>query len=211
MRKTTAALLLAAGIGLSIWGVVAYGLMVDRVYSDLADADGFSLIAVDFSPDAPQRDLYLSLVLALGLLALQSRRWAGRSLVLASIAYFGLEALFWFGVGRVTFDSVSTASHVAAGIGLALGITVYRRRWSPSRIASIAPAIAGFEYAIWAVDTVALRRACEVAVLQPPTILNNMLYGAQWHHAMTCLLALAALAVLLVGTQRCASPEARSN
>ena len=195
MRQWVVRVCLGLAFVLACWSVVEFDLAVRRAWAATSQLDG--LMGLDFSPDGAQRDLYIALVLLLGLIAAESRTWARRALIAAAFAYFGLEPLFWFATSRVGFDTVDTLAHISAGIALGVGVTMFKSGWRPSSIAALAPGLVLVEYVSWAADTARIRRAHGfVEVLQPPTMLNNLLFEAQWHHAMTVLMVIVALMCL---------------
>ena len=75
MRKWVMRVCLGLAFVLACWSVVAFELEVRRAWAVLSQFEGF--MGLDISPDSAQRDLYIALVLLLGLVAAESPTWDG--------------------------------------------------------------------------------------------------------------------------------------
>jgi hypothetical protein len=179
--------------------VVSFFLFMARLNEALRDNPN---IAIDVSPDSVQRDVGIALALLLGGIGSVSRASCRRVLVASGILYFGLEAFCWFGAPHATFDSPTPLSHVIFGVALATAATLYHRGAPVLAIVACAPLSVCALYALWSFETYDLRRLAGVDVLPPDTVLDNLLYGAEWHHVLTLTFSSLVLIPMWIGARR---------
>jgi hypothetical protein len=82
---------------------------------------------------------------------------------------------------------------VVAWTGLLIGaIVLWRREVSLALLSTLGPLYLQINYLFWFLSTLRFERAIG-GVLEPPTLLNNTLYGAQWWHVVYLSLSLIML------------------
>ena len=82
---------------------------------------------------------------------------------------------------------------VIAWTGLLIGaIVLWRREASLALLSTLGPLYLQINYLFWFLSTLRFKRAIG-GVLEPPTLLNNTLYGAQWWHVLYLVLSLIIL------------------
>jgi hypothetical protein len=190
-------------------GVVEFSVWAARLNSFMDEMGG--AITIEISPDALQRDASLTLLLLLGLVATWSRPVARRVLIVSGFLFFGLETIWWVFLPDATFDAPEPLVHLLFGVALATAITLYKRGASAITVAGVAPLAVCLRFGLWVLESYQLRVACDVDTLQPPTVLNNLLYGASWIHVLLFAFAFAATLTVAAGILGRVSAEARSN
>lgn len=209
MYRGAVRLLIVGSCACALACVIEFAMWVARVNAFVDETGG--LIAIDISPDGPQRDSSLMILLSFGLIATWSRQAAYRALLVSGVLYFGLEALWWIFLPHVTFDDPEPLVHLLFGGALATAVTLYRRGAAAITIATVAPVTVCVRFGLWALESHQLRVACDVDTLQPPTALNNLWYGASWIHVLLFGFSVAAATTAAVGLAQRHSSEARSN
>ena len=164
----------------SLWGLVAV-----LAKNQIADSGIEAGWAIDYSVDPIPRDARLTLALLLGGVAVWSRKATKIGLIIYGCVYPLLEFYTWVVASRHgAFDSTEPAVHIAGAVVLFSGIVLWLRGKSTIIISALAPAYVSFEYLIWYIETNQLKDAAGVAMLAPPTPLNNLLHGAHWWHVV---------------------------
>lgn len=164
---------------------ILWAVLAETLLSESASESGW---AIDFSPDPLQRDTRLALALILGGVAVWSQKAAKVALIVFACLYPLLEFQSWVVASRYNpFDRTEPAVPVIGAVVLFSGIVLWWRRASSIMISALAPAYVLFEFLIWHIESNRLKDAADVAKLNPPTLLNNLLQGAHWWHVVVFL------------------------
>lgn len=163
-------------------------------------------VIIDLSPDLLQQDLRIGLAFIFTAILLWSRRAAGYAILVAILTFAAIE-IFLVALGPSNpFDRAEPILQIATGVILLVAALLWLRRTKVAYIALVAPLYVVVNYVLWWLVTQHIKKAAGVPILDPPTFLNNQLYGAQRWHVCLLLMTLA-IAIWLL---RLAAKESKS-